>query len=49
LGYDNPIKNSDENSVPTTGTLIEEFSEILKIEKYEKLRDKMDISLKEKL
>ena len=44
-----PIKNSDENSVPTTGTLIEEFSEILKLEKYEKLRDRMNISLKEKL
>jgi len=44
-----PIKNSDENSVPTTGTLIEEFSEILNLEKYDKLRDNMDISLKEKL
>jgi len=44
-----PIKNSDGNSVPTTGTLIEEFSEILNLEKYDKLRDKTVISLKEKL
>jgi len=43
------IKNSDGNSVPTKSTLSNEFSEILNLEKYDKLRDKTDISLKEKL
>jgi len=43
------IKNSDSRSVPTTDTLIDEFSKILNLEKYDKLRDSTDISLKEKL
>jgi len=38
-----PIKNSDENSVPTTGTLSNKFSKILNLEKYDKLRDRIDI------
>ena len=43
------IKNSDSKSVPTPGTLTDEFSKILNLEKHDKLGNRTDISLKDKL
>ena len=44
------IKDSvEKNRVPTKDILINKYAEILDLKKFEKLRDRLDISLRKKL
>jgi len=44
------IKDSvEKNDVPTKDILIDKYAEILDLKKFEKLRDRLDISLRKKL
>jgi len=44
-----PIKNYDKISVPTTGIISNKSTEVLTLEKYDKLSGRTDISVIEKL